>query len=461
MFGLDIATLVFGGCILSLASSVAIMLIAHRYPVAQWPYFAASALTYTLGVLITYFLASSGNTEIPVFGSGLIMASFLSAHAGMCRVWGVRPPIMLYAIALIWCAAGSIAPSVGHRVIFLSIPRIILCAHAASMAHRRWRETANTSASILRGMFLGWVVVLAVRTLGAIFIAVDALNYLDYVAAQSFYFSFAGGLHVAAALAVMTMAFEHEEGRLSQRIAEQTHELREAKDTAEEALASKTRFLAAAGHDLRQATHALGLQLNVVAHEIDGYTSKPPLLHGVTSDMRHVIADMRSQLTSMLDLASIDCGLTVPRKECVPISTLFTELERQFHQIAIAEDVDLRFIASSQTVVSDPVMLLRILGNLVANAIKFGRKRRVVVGCRRRSDRIVIQVADEGVGIDRNNFSDIFKEYSQISSDTCTRSKGFGLGLSIASRFCNSLGHNISVSSIFGSGSIFSVEIFN
>lgn len=313
--------------------------------------------------------------------------------------------------------------------------------------------------TILRCVFLLWCMCLSLRIFSACVLDTAAYNYLGLVGGQALYFAVAGQLYVALAVSVLYMAFEHEEDGLNRRIAEQTTALHKAKETAEAALVAKSRFLSATGHDLRQAVHALSLLLTSVTCELSTNEQAKSSLMSLTCDMTGVMSSMTEQLNALLDMAHLESGSIVPKMADCCLAGIFGRLKSQFEPEAAATDIDLRFVDTSEVARTDESLLFRIVGNLIANAIKFRRGGRVVIGCRRRHGCVELQVCDDGIGIPTAHLGIIFDEYSQVDANIRTRHKGLGLGLFIARNMAQLMGHSISVKSLAGRGSMFIVRL--
>lgn len=456
---LDVSTLAFSSGVVSIAAAVTIVLAGRRHAeMMPWRFFAASTASYAIGIFTIIAVPSA--SAFLICGNMLVLVSFLALHAGLCRLAERRLPLWAYgaAMALLVIGYSATIHNVTLRLVVLSILRVPFYIHGLIILSGIPSFRRQISANIIYSIMLSWMISAIIRSVGAISSWKSLDNYFFVSGGQATYFAVAGLLHFALAIAVLFMTFEQEERILNQRIDEQTKALSMAKDLAETASAAKTRFLAAAGHDLRQATHALGLQLSVVTHELSDGGREQGELVDLTADMGLVIASMTDQLNAMLEMARLDCGVLVPRVVQCPVLGIFEGLKGQFGQAAIAADVDLRFIESSALIRTDPAMFSRIMGNMIDNALKFAKGRRVVVGCRRKQGRVVVCIVDDGCGISRDHIDHIFDEYYQADGPARSRSKGFGLGLAIVRRMSNLLGHHVSVYSRTGSGSAFSIE---
>jgi Na+/proline symporter/signal transduction histidine kinase len=249
--------------------------------------------------------------------------------------------------------------------------------------------------------------------------------------------------------------------QLEQRVRERTEqlerlnqELARAKTAAEDANLSKTRFLAAASHDILQPLNAARLYATSLAEVVRNTRGPEP-----TALARNVDASLDAVediLGALLDISRLDAGATKPQIAAFPIAEALRQLEIEFTPIARAKGLKLKFVLSSLTVLSDRRMLRRLLQNLVSNAIKYTPRGRVLVGCRRRSGLCIIEVWDTGLGIPAAKQKIVFEEFQRL--DQGVRSApGLGLGLSIVERLARVLDHNIALRSKPGVGSVFSV----
>ena len=230
--------------------------------------------------------------------------------------------------------------------------------------------------------------------------------------------------------------------------------LETARRSAEQANAAKTRFLAAASHDLRQPIHALGLLIATLAdHARDAETA--PLFEQIDDAVQAV----DSMLVGLLDISKLDAGVVQPEIGPVDLGALLQRLASEQRPIAGLTGNRLRVRAATAYGVSDAAMLHRILANLVSNALRYTRDGRVLVGVRRRGDSIRIDVCDTGPGIPRESLDEIFVEFHQLGNPERDRRKGLGLGLAIVKRLASLLGHRIDVQSVVGRGSRFSVTL--
>ncbi|WP_419799572.1 MAG: ATP-binding protein [Terasakiella sp.] len=232
------------------------------------------------------------------------------------------------------------------------------------------------------------------------------------------------------------------------------HELEEAKEKAELASLAKSQFLAAASHDLRQPLHAIGLLLGVLEQHIPGPEGLQVLERVMTS-----LETMNELFSGILDISKLDANAVPVKLEPVNLARCFEALEDEFAPIAAHKGLKLVFVKSSLWVLSDPLQFDRILRNLIANAVRYTQKGRILVGIRRKGEHLSICVLDTGIGIEEKDYEIIFQEFRQIGNRGRDRRKGLGLGLAICERVAKLLNTKIQLTSALGKGSVFSFEV--
>jgi Na+/proline symporter/signal transduction histidine kinase len=251
-------------------------------------------------------------------------------------------------------------------------------------------------------------------------------------------------------------ANESLERRVQARTEELTRlntELVRAKAEAEEANISKTRFLAAASHDILQPLNAARLYVTSLV-ERQGRGEDARLVGNIDASLDAV----EEILAALLDISRLDAGALKPEIVGFRIDEMFRQLEVEFAPLAREKGLQLDFEPCSLAVQSDRRLLRRLLQNLVSNAIKYTPKGRVLVGCRRRRGRLRIDVLDTGLGIPRSKKQVIFKEFHRLDQGAKV-ARGLGLGLSIVERIGRVLDHRIEVISAVDRGSRFSVDV--
>jgi signal transduction histidine kinase/CheY-like chemotaxis protein len=230
--------------------------------------------------------------------------------------------------------------------------------------------------------------------------------------------------------------------------------LKQAKEVADRANETKTRFLAAASHDLRQPLSSALLFLESISE---------PALKGLDLDYLHkarvALASLSNLLDTLLDVARLDSGGIEPQYADFPVSAVLDRIVPEFGSVARSAGLQLDYVSSSAWVRTDMHLLETVLRNLISNAIRYTLRGRVLVGCRRRREGLLISVHDTGIGIEREHLEAIFTAYYQIPAGGRARTAGIGLGLSIVERISTLLSLQREVRSIPGRGSLFAVLV--
>jgi len=232
------------------------------------------------------------------------------------------------------------------------------------------------------------------------------------------------------------------------------NELEVAKRQAELANAAKTRFLAAASHDLRQPLQTLALLQGLLARTVQGERAQ-----GLVVRFDETLGAMEGMLNTLLDINQIEAGVVHADPVTFPINDLLDRLKNEFTYHAQAKGLALRVVKCGLSIHSDPRLLEQMIRNLVSNALKYTRRGKVLLGCRRRPGILSIEVWDTGIGIPDKDLQAIFEEYHQLDNAARERSRGLGLGLSIVQRLGTLLGHRVRVRSEPGKGSVFAIEV--
>jgi len=231
-------------------------------------------------------------------------------------------------------------------------------------------------------------------------------------------------------------------------------QLQEQVRLTELASQEKTRFLASASHDLRQPLHAIGLFGASLERTLRGQPGHPTALH-----LQQAVQAMQASLGAMLDISRLDAGVVAAERRPLPLQPLLLSLHHSLLQRAQDKGIELRIRASDLTVQSDPVMLERLLGNLVENAVKYTHRGGVLVAARARGARVRIDIVDTGIGIASADLGRVFDEFYQVDNPGRDRSRGLGIGLSIVRRLSQLLDHPVRVRSRPGRGTRFQVEL--
>ena len=247
---------------------------------------------------------------------------------------------------------------------------------------------------------------------------------------------------------------------LEQRVHERTleltrvnDELAQAKEIADDANLSKTRFLAAASHDILQPLNAARLYASALVERMHG-SEGAALANNVDASLDAV----EEILTTLLDISRLDAGAMRPELSTFGIDELFRQLNLEFTPAAEAKSLSLRFVRCSLTISSDRLLLRRLLQKLISNALKYTQSGKVLIGCRRLGAYLRIEVHDTGLGIPKGKQRLIFQEFQRLEAGA-RYARGLGLGLSIVERIGRVLNHAITVKSNPGKGSMFSVLV--
>ncbi len=229
-----------------------------------------------------------------------------------------------------------------------------------------------------------------------------------------------------------------------------TSALEEAKLEAERANAAKSRFLAAASHDLRQPLQALALLKDFLAPNVSGDRAGELMLR-----FDKTLGALSGMLDVLLNISQIEAGAVRPQIERFPVADVLERLHGEFLALAEARDLSLRFMPSAAWVESDPRLLEQMIRNLLGNAVKYTRTGRILLGCRRRGSDLRIEVWDTGIGIEADQLDRIFEEFHQVDNPA----RESGLGLSIVWRLGRLLRHPVDVRSVPGRGSLFAITV--
>ncbi len=250
---------------------------------------------------------------------------------------------------------------------------------------------------------------------------------------------------------------------LEDRVEERTQELTALNADLQRANRNKTRFLAAAGHDLVQPLNSASLFSASIINKLQKAASRCPELSTdilpVAQNMEHSLSSAESLLNELLEISKLDADIVRANVQIFRLSSVLRSLVEEFRPLFQRKGIELRFIDCQLMVESDPVLLRRILQNLLANALRYTDRGRVLIGVRRSRDHVRLQVLDSGRGIPPDDLHMIFEEFHRVESQGDNGSKGLGLGLSIVQRMCKLLQHPIQAQSELGRGSVFTMAI--
>ncbi len=241
---------------------------------------------------------------------------------------------------------------------------------------------------------------------------------------------------------------------LERRVAQRTEDLHAATAEAERANRSKSRFVAAAVHDLLQPLNAARMFLSALRER-----PLDPALHALASHADGAMAAQDAILGSLLDIARLESGALQTSERSFHLQPLFEVLQREFGMLAAAKGLRLRCVVPDVVVHSDEALLRRLLQNLLSNAVRYTAQGRVLFGARRLTGALRIEVWDSGPGIPDDKREEIFEEFRRLDSRQGDHEQGAGLGLAIVDRIARRLGHTVSLRSWVGQGSVFAVTV--
>jgi CheY-like chemotaxis protein len=232
------------------------------------------------------------------------------------------------------------------------------------------------------------------------------------------------------------------------------NKLAKAKETAELANKSKSRFLTAASHDLRQPVQAIASYTDLLS-----ISETDPALASTIQQLRNATLALQVLLEGLLDISKLDTGTMRPEIRTFSISSLLSQIQELHQPIAMEKGITLKLVPCTAVVISDPTLLRVILQNLISNAIKYTHRGKVILGCRHRGDQLRIEVWDSGIGIPEDKQESVFEEFYQIDNPGRDRNKGVGIGLTIVKRIATLLNHELYMHSVAGKGSSFAIQV--
>jgi signal transduction histidine kinase len=258
----------------------------------------------------------------------------------------------------------------------------------------------------------------------------------------------------SARAARTTIELRFENTGLMEKLHQETLVAEGARREAEQSNVAKSKFLAAASHDLRQPIHAQGLFLDVLSRtELTPHQRELVVSVGNAS---HASADM---LNTLLDFSRIEAGVIEPQLQAFRLQPLLNKIEREFEPQADAKGLTYRSRENTWAVWSDPALVELILRNLVSNAINYTHHGGLLVAGRKQGGHAVLEVWDTGIGIDPTQQREVFREFHQLGNPERDRLKGLGLGLAIADGLARTLGHQLSLTSTPHRGSVFRLAL--
>ena len=271
------------------------------------------------------------------------------------------------------------------------------------------------------------------------------------------YHSFENAVLLTDKVKQRTMKLQLALSKLEQEISERKAieiALRQAKREAEKANQSKTKYMAAISHDLLQPINAARLFASALKEICETKKSRD-----LSGSLMFSLENMDALLTSLVDISKLDAGVVNSVPESFPINELLENLAKECRTRANQAGLEFKYINSSVIVHTDSILLARILRNFISNAIRYTKHGKITLGCRRRVDGLEIQVLDTGDGIAPDKLSDVFQEFKRFNTSRLKQDRGLGLGLAIVDKIAKILNHRISVDSVPGRGSVFSVTV--
>ena len=258
--------------------------------------------------------------------------------------------------------------------------------------------------------------------------------------------------HARAIINQIRLRYENEQ--LVEQLKRQNTVAEKARVEAEEASRSKSRFFAAANHDLRQPLHSLGLFATALRNgSVDDQARK------MIDQILQCTESLEQLFDNLLDISKLDAGQVEVKRELVSVNVVFDRLRGTFAVPAEDKGLTLTLRRSKAMVATDSTLLFRILSNLIANALRYTEEGGILVGCRKRGRSVRIEVWDTGVGIPREQHDRIFEEFYQLNNPSRDRTRGLGLGLATVKRIVQLLGHPLHLKSVPGRGSKFSIDV--
>ncbi len=412
---------------------VIVALFAHVVPLATmvaWALFFGAALVLRAALTVTYLRRWRGSTELLRSWRTRYLTGVMSTGA----MWGLsvwlfypygdnveRTALLLTVYSFCISAVPALATQIAAFVAFVALTFVPMVLRIAAMPEdRSWQL-----ASILLLIF--GITVMLGRGYQRSFARVLTLKQR--------------GQHLLAQLHVEKAAAD------------------QARREAETANRAKTQFFAAASHDLRQPLHALGL----FAEALRSRTAKDPEVAHLVNSINSSVDALEGLFSELLDITKIDTGGVEARPENFGCEAMFARLKLHFEPTAFEKGLALRFHGGKHFGYADPVLLERVVRNLLSNAIRYTNDGGVVVAARQRGDRLRFEVWDTGLGIRPFEQDRIFEEFYQVANDAPpldpTQRKGLGLGLAIVRRLARVLDAPLRLRSVPGRGTMFSIEI--
>jgi signal transduction histidine kinase/CheY-like chemotaxis protein len=335
----------------------------------------------------------------------------------------------------------------------LSIPLMVM------LARRRWVDGNRRAGWMALFVAVGWA--MALHDLIAGFVLHKIIKYYLLAPYVGLVYAFWAGWilisryqRTASDLAVLNRELDQRINIANARLQEQLLKEQEAHHAAEQASAAKSNFLAAVSHDLRQPLHSLGMFVSALDQHVGSAEGKE-----MQRRVSGAFAALEGLFNELLDLSRLDAGTIEARVQPAALQPIFDRLDDLFHAEAESRGLNLRFVPTRHAVLTDPVLLERIVANLVSNALRYTPRGAVLVAARRRGGDIVVEVRDSGIGIAPEQQEKVFDDFYQVNNPARDRRRGLGLGLAIVRRLAGLLSHRIELRSQPGRGTVFGVRL--
>ncbi len=260
--------------------------------------------------------------------------------------------------------------------------------------------------------------------------------------------------HRETNLQELNASLERQVADRTRRLEKRNLQLAAAKEKAEEATASKSRFLAAASHDLRQPLHALTLFARALSRRVEGKEARD-----LVAQTEQALGSLKEMFDALLDISRLDAGLIEPTPQNINLSEVIERVAGGFQAEAEHRGLSFRSRRLDAVIRMDPALLETMMRNLLSNAMKFTRRGGIMLACRRVEGRIAIEVYDTGVGISEETGNNIFQEFTRSKFAAAGANDGLGLGLSIVKRYAKLLGIEVRFQSRHGRGTKFALVL--
>jgi signal transduction histidine kinase len=479
MLKLDIGTVGLFTAILSIVVSFAVPgRTKDSTSRLQFYLFFLTTALYGVGLLAILLRGTLPPYLAVIGGNLLVLLAGVTLHAGVCVIVQRAPLTKLYLALVVCFLVGDsyyliVEDNINARIVVISALRSTLFIHAGVMLHRARSQAASLGLSILESVVGVWVFLLIFRSLDALFVIAPVASFVALTGVQAIYILATGLGNVLLVTALYRLEAEGLTRGLAERNAELTktnqvmlkeiedrkeveRNLQQSKEATEAANASKSRFLAAASHDLRQPMQAINLFLDALRR-----THLDTEQQRIASYLEVSKKTLSELLDSLLDISRLDAGVVKQQPTLIDFFEIFSRLERECGHLAIEKKLRflLHYPTKQMAFRTDPTLLIGILRNLISNAIRYTVRGGILVSARLRSDHLLFQVWDTGIGIADEHQPRIFEEFYQVNNVERDRTKGLGLGLSIVRRQADLLGYQVSCRSRPGRGSVFSLRI--